>query len=115
MPELCLPWPQVDVWALGCVLHVLLCGVHPFQDGTLQSTLTRTLTLSLNVTLTLTLTLTQTLTLPLALPLPLLLPLPSPSPSPSPSPRPGRHPPVGPVEPARLSLPAGPAPRGHAV
>ena len=76
MPELCLPWPQVDVWALGCVLHVLLCGVHPFQDGTLQSTLTRTLTLSLNVTLTLTLTLTQTLTLPLALPLPLLLPLP---------------------------------------
>ena len=65
MPELCLPWPQVDVWALGCVLHVLLCGVHPFQDGTLQSTLTRTLTLSLNVTLTLTLTLTQTLTLTL--------------------------------------------------
>ena len=67
MPKLCLPWPQVDVWALGCVLHVLLCGVHPFQDGTLQSTLTRTLTLSLNVTLTLILSLNVTLTLTLTL------------------------------------------------
>ena len=25
------------MWALGCVLHVLLCGAHPFQDATLQS------------------------------------------------------------------------------
>ena len=29
--------PQVDVWALGCVLHVLLVGTHPFQDAILQS------------------------------------------------------------------------------